>query len=212
MPKKTLIITAIIVAVIALGATAVYIVQRQEAGKVRQKGVATTPEKPVVQPEEPTTTGPIDTANWKVYRNKEYGFELKYPKEWEIDEPEEGMLYFQDEFVITAPTQGLVFGVFPKGSKIHKEPQPDRDILYFPVGEIKGPIILDISINGQEALEKRYIYQDGSQERFIFFKKPPPHWSPGGYLLIYESQTFKEEWPRVRAILETFHLVGGDRI
>jgi hypothetical protein len=84
MPKKTLIITGIIVAVIALGATATYIAQRQEAGKVRQKGVATTPEKPVVQPEEPTTTEPIDTSNWKVYRNEKYGFEVRYPINWEF--------------------------------------------------------------------------------------------------------------------------------
>jgi hypothetical protein len=35
MPKKTLIITAIIVAVIALGTTAVYITQRQGGGEVR---------------------------------------------------------------------------------------------------------------------------------------------------------------------------------
>jgi len=25
-----------------------------------------------------------ETANWKTYRNKEYGFEVKYPKEWNI--------------------------------------------------------------------------------------------------------------------------------
>jgi hypothetical protein len=101
MPKKTLIITVIIVAVIALGATAVYIVQRQEAGKVKRPEEVTTipsaPEKPEAQPSEtppitevtpqpetPTTTEPIDTSNWKVYRNEKYRFEVRYPINWEF--------------------------------------------------------------------------------------------------------------------------------
>ncbi|MBU0466463.1 MAG: hypothetical protein KKF39_02175, partial [Nanoarchaeota archaeon] len=35
--------------------------------------------------ETPTPTSPIEeTANWKVYRNEEYGFEVKYPEDWFI--------------------------------------------------------------------------------------------------------------------------------
>ena len=30
--------------------------------------------------------GEIDTSNWKTYRNKEYGFEVKYPEGWEMSE------------------------------------------------------------------------------------------------------------------------------
>jgi hypothetical protein len=110
MPKKTLIITVIIVAVIALGATAVYIVQKQEAGKVRQKGVATTPEKPVVQPEEPTTTEPIDTSDWKTYRNEKYGLEFKYPRGWLVKEGK-----------IPAPSYGLY--VYPPLLNLSVGPQ-----------------------------------------------------------------------------------------
>jgi hypothetical protein len=25
-----------------------------------------------------------ETANWKIYKNEEYGFEIKYPEDWEI--------------------------------------------------------------------------------------------------------------------------------
>jgi len=32
----------------------------------------------------------LDTSDWKVYRNEEYGFEIKYPKDWVIDSPAYG--------------------------------------------------------------------------------------------------------------------------
>ncbi len=30
--------------------------------------------------------GAIDTSTWKIYRNEQYGFEVRYPSEWEEDE------------------------------------------------------------------------------------------------------------------------------
>ncbi|EKE20814.1 MAG: hypothetical protein ACD_7C00468G0006 [uncultured bacterium] len=32
----------------------------------------------------------IDTSNWKIYQNEDYGFEVKYPGEWEISLVENG--------------------------------------------------------------------------------------------------------------------------
>lgn len=40
------------------------------------------PKGPVVKPQEPTTTEPVDTSDWKTYRNEEYGFKVKYPNHW----------------------------------------------------------------------------------------------------------------------------------
>jgi hypothetical protein len=86
MSKNIFIITAIIVAVIAIGATAIYITLRQEGEEMKPKQPVITPpkipEEPIVQPEEPTPTEPIDISDWKTYRNEEYGFEVKYPKDW----------------------------------------------------------------------------------------------------------------------------------
>jgi hypothetical protein len=88
MLKKTPIITAIIVAIIAIGATAVYITQRQGGEEAkRQKEVTTTAKKPET-----------DTSYWKVYRNEVYGFEMKYPSDWKVQEDYGGQVTNIDFF------------------------------------------------------------------------------------------------------------------
>jgi hypothetical protein len=112
MPKKTLIITILAIAVIGLAAVTGYFLQKQAGEEMkRQEGIATmpsAPEKPLVQPSEtppitevtpqpetPTTTEPIDTSDWKTYRDEEYGFELKYP-EGPLPEWAEGRIWRED--------------------------------------------------------------------------------------------------------------------
>lgn len=95
-------------AVIAIGATAVYITQRQGDREVaREKEVATipkTPKKPVVQPEELTTTDPLNTSDWNVYHNERYGFAVRYPKDWatSIDPGDgKGVSFYNPDFPLT---------------------------------------------------------------------------------------------------------------
>ena len=47
------------------------------------------PEKPIQD----------ETADWKTYRNEEYGFEVKYPKDWYIYNDDPAKVYFQRERV-----------------------------------------------------------------------------------------------------------------
>lgn len=69
--SKALVITLLAIVIIVLGATAVYITQRQEGEKVKEQPVGTIPKAPE-----------IDISDWKTYRNEKYGFEIKYPKTW----------------------------------------------------------------------------------------------------------------------------------
>lgn len=78
MPKKLLLTLSLFLAV---GGSIFYIWKQQAV-------VAPTIPEPVVQPEPtPSPDEPIDTSDWKTYRNEEYGFELKYPEQmFEIKE------------------------------------------------------------------------------------------------------------------------------
>jgi hypothetical protein len=75
MPKK-IVITLLVIAFIAVAGAATYITLRQKGEEVKtEQEVATIPKVP----EEPTTTEPIDTSDWKTYRNEKYEYEIRYP-------------------------------------------------------------------------------------------------------------------------------------
>ncbi len=70
--NRKLIVAIVLLIAVATG-FAVYLSQKHRG-----------PETPAIQkPEETaTSTEEIDTSGWKICRNEEYGWEIKYPPEW----------------------------------------------------------------------------------------------------------------------------------
>lgn len=48
---------------------------------------------------------PTDTSDWKTYRNEEYGFEVKYPRDWEIFEMLDKQKYGREGITLNSPTR-----------------------------------------------------------------------------------------------------------
>jgi hypothetical protein len=57
-----------------------------------------------------------ETADWKVYRNEEFGFEIKYPPKWEYNKVEENYIGFYDPEKIKIPETPyeLIIKIFHK--------------------------------------------------------------------------------------------------
>ncbi len=83
--KNIIILTLSVIALILVGGVLVW-----QVGKVKQalpeigetkKPEVSAPATPEGEKPEVTEPETIDTSDWKVYRNEEYGFEFKYPNE-----------------------------------------------------------------------------------------------------------------------------------
>lgn len=55
-----------------------------------------------------------ETNDWKTYKNEEYGFEVKYPTEWHLEEGESGMVTFVSSNVFEESSR-LMVGIRMKG-------------------------------------------------------------------------------------------------
>jgi hypothetical protein len=89
MPKNIAIITITAIVLIVLGGAAAYIGLRQVPGQegTGQGDEGVQPERSAITiPEEPTIPEPIDTSDWKIYHNEEFGFEVRYPGNYYVSD------------------------------------------------------------------------------------------------------------------------------
>ncbi len=113
-----------------------------------------------------------ETADWQVYTNQEFGFEVKYPGNWRYSEEKSSLLPLSVGFIPEGQDMGYegLFGMFPIFIHVNQSPS-DRDVLDQE----------EILINGIDALKISSHY-----DWMINFPEPN---SAGYYYSIFESKT-----------------------
>ncbi len=86
------VIAGLIVAGIVAGYQYIWLPRQQELSPQK---LPLAEEKVTSTPQTPTPIPKDETADWKTYKNEEYGFEVKYPKDWEVVE-DSSILFFDN--------------------------------------------------------------------------------------------------------------------
>jgi len=80
-----IVLIGVLVLIVAVGG---YLTWSKKSNQVAQNTTQNLASQEVnnIETKTPATTTSDETADWKTYTNAQYGFEFKYPKDWELNE------------------------------------------------------------------------------------------------------------------------------
>ena len=89
MTNKTPLALILIFATLVIAGSLFVFFQKQAAMNAPFNVGQKPPVQPVTTSKNQSELGSLDTSTWKTYRNEEYGFEIKYPPDFEVEKKNE---------------------------------------------------------------------------------------------------------------------------
>jgi hypothetical protein len=118
MSKKSIAIAIIAIIILIVGAGVWKWQENKKVEEVKKQEIAKQNE---VKKEEEKQKTEVDMNDWKIYRNEEFGFEVKYPREWNFRNDNK---LGNDKYFFEKREYEVYFGIFPNGGFGHGIPEP----------------------------------------------------------------------------------------
>jgi eight-cysteine-cluster-containing protein len=141
--------------------------------------------------------GKVDISDWKTYRNENYGFEFKYPSQYELNNDEDGFYDYSGERISTVVAKekfinNSFFSIFASElSGLNKCSEKKKDSILLKRKIINGNTFIvvsdkqkDSAMGGARAL---YSYYQISHEGLCYELKSQVYWSEVGWASYAET-------------------------